>query len=498
MLVENVNLKNNLLDSIKLGVGFNTFTGETRGMPFVFENEPKPIGIEEGQNVIWEIAFIENTEQLFEKLGLNTAVAYKGLFYRGSTKAEWASETSINSKSVYMLVKVSVKNSVQTLPKLLLTENAKNCNDPKKFYQKYGDAFIESIVSGGEFFALYTFKTKTLSEKSELSATIKASCRCFSAAIDFSKAIQNVKSTVNMSIKAWKNGGRGILPTLTPQSIINYGLEFPELVDAAVGSPVLYSYELKDYNVVDKFNIKSEPFLEHSRVKEDYLQIAECQIQSDAGEKYCEGLYPDIEKRYAKISDELKDAAEAIVDDPTILPKCKLQRIKEELNEINYLLDPTWYEGPYGINYLSHEVQFNDASMRGIMRTQLRRLKFRAGAVIDALGEITYEMNDGIEIKTDKHGGPGGGPLTLELGADEYICKIMIAVGHTDFGTHIGRIEITTNKNRLFGAGSGGYNPEIHFVEAPEGYEIFAFCGHNTDMLDALGVAIRQRRAERK
>ena len=162
---------------VQLGIGYNSFTGETRG--FAVEDTNVRSEVLRGQEVLYSIREVENREQLRQHLGVSASASYSGIF-SVSAKAEWSHDTTIDNHYFYLLISVRVKNGAAMLKKYELTKGAKDLliKSPynwKAFYAKYGDMFVHSIVSGGEFHALYEFQTHSREDKDNLKTSAKGS-----------------------------------------------------------------------------------------------------------------------------------------------------------------------------------------------------------------------------------------------------------------------------------------------------------------------------------
>lgn len=241
----------------QLGIGYNTFTGETRGFA-VKESEKISTPSRHGQEVLYSIREIENRDQLRQHLGVSASASYSGIF-SVSTKAEWSHDTTIENRYFYLLVSVNVKNSATLMKNYELTDGAralfaKSPYDWKTFYARYGDAFIHSISTGGEFHALYEFQTKSREEKDKLKISAKGSYGGFKASAEFQKNIETLVANTNVSADLFIRGGEGKLPDpIDPKKIVEASLLFPAAVQMEKGAPVSYQADFRDFRVTEGF-----------------------------------------------------------------------------------------------------------------------------------------------------------------------------------------------------------------------------------------------------
>lgn len=241
----------------RLGVGYNTYSGETRGIAL------KPAGIceqpfEGGQDVEFAIREIEQRDSLRQHLGLSASASYSGLF-SVDAKASWSNDVIIDQRSLYVLILVRVTNAAMLLDRYELSEPAQAMlagrpRDWQAFYRRYGDAFIHSLVSGGEFYALYEFKTASREDKTKIRASIKGGFGGFTSKAKFEESLQQIHSTTEISVTSFVRGGKGKLPNpLDASKLIKAALDFPAAVDPVNGAPVACRAEYRDYDVVEGF-----------------------------------------------------------------------------------------------------------------------------------------------------------------------------------------------------------------------------------------------------
>ncbi|KAG2932173.1 hypothetical protein PC114_g1916 [Phytophthora cactorum] len=132
------------------------------------------------------------------------------------------------------------------------------------------------------------------------------------------------------------------------------------------------------------------------------------------------------------------------------------------------------FGGPHG-----NEFSDQPAAVSGQTITSLT---VRGAARIDGL---TLEVS-APTAQTFTHGGTGGDPYTLKLGAGEYITSMEAHWGKKDDHTRVFYLNFGTSAGNSVSAGT--QTDETGSVTAPDGYQLGGFFGRDGDEIDLLGV----------
>jgi len=209
----------------------------------------------QGQDKWFNLEYIENKHELSKKMEVSASASYLGFF---SVKSKFVNEQNFKRESVYLLVSVLVTNCRAEFKEYKPSEDftkfiAKDPINWNTFLKKYGNEFIFSIATGGEFYALYEFHFESIQDKKELEVQIKSSGWGFKAGGEFKNALDKIDTNVNITCNLYIRGGKGKLPEPKGDKIIEAALQFPEAVDLKYGAPIDYKAETKDYYVVENF-----------------------------------------------------------------------------------------------------------------------------------------------------------------------------------------------------------------------------------------------------
>jgi hypothetical protein len=257
--------------------GYDSFAGRECG----YALEPAPLLVlpasATGQQVDYKIELVSSARDLRRKINVSAEAAFSGFGFDATGRADWAREQAINEFSTYLLLKVIVRNANLRLADFRLNGEAQRLtSEPnwlEPFYRRYGDHFISEYVTGGEFVGLYTFHTRTASEREDLSTKISAAGKMISGSASFGSALSSVDAKTGATLSVLINGGRGkALPQFTPENMLEFVRTFPQMVDPADGFPVRYDSRKLPYDKAIGFPTSVQlPFAENHIVLEELV-----------------------------------------------------------------------------------------------------------------------------------------------------------------------------------------------------------------------------------
>ncbi len=243
-------------DSFALGKGYNSLNGKTLGSIFSVTPQTEQIAAARGQGVSFEFSVIKTAEQLYESLGVSVEVEGNvGPFFSMEGKFDFASKSSFNSQSVFYLLRVSVKNAAYHINQSSVSYNPAvlqllKDGEAERFRRGFGDAYIEGIITGGEFFTLYEFVCSDATSHTEVKAALEISAGTFVSGVDMKASFQNtidkVSKKSSLKIKTYMQGGIGVVLSNDINRIIDTAQNFPATVQGEGSVPyqvITASYE---------------------------------------------------------------------------------------------------------------------------------------------------------------------------------------------------------------------------------------------------------------
>jgi hypothetical protein len=234
------------------GLGFNSLTGKIRGDALV-PGQAKEIKGVEGQTIRYYLSKVESVEELHTQLGLSAEVNAQFGLFGASAKFDFAQTSSFNSYSVFMVARVEVINAFRQLdgPRLDPPAEAllKPGGDQDRFAEQFGDSFIISMQTGGEFCAVMEFRTTSKSDQQSISASLEGSYGlAFDADVSFSHKMRSVAEHRFMKVSMYQAGGTD---TTTTNNIEQALAKIKTFAASVETKPVPYSALIIDYRTLD-------------------------------------------------------------------------------------------------------------------------------------------------------------------------------------------------------------------------------------------------------
>jgi hypothetical protein len=361
----------------------------------------------------------------------------------------------------------------------------------KKFFRNYGDSFLSSVTTGGEYYAVYTFYTQTKTEQASLVNEMKAKGVWSTVKVDASlqvKLDQFVSTTTtrvsfNQAVSGLQN------PKLPkPEEIIPYALDYPS---KPLDAPAIIGFETLGYEqVLDNFQpiAKNRVYFVGVRtdggLTKDLVKLQQLLNQCT----WIRGVY----QFYGGYTDQKLDSVSADA-------KLDIEKIDEQI--VAFEEDPTQtFRRPdlralgFGTPALEYSVgkspswgggggdPFDDVNIRTAIqeKTWLSALQLRTGAVVDRLMS-TYE-SEGAPPRRTSHGG-GGGDLgsELKLLPGQFVVKVSGRAGKL-----VDRLDIEITDGRHCAGGRTGGDPFDWSV--PAGSFVLGFAGRSGAKLDQIAA----------
>ena len=252
---------------MELGRGVDTLSGDVRG---VCVTRTPPSDVQGGQRVKLTIERIESKEELRKAMDLNAQASLSGV---GDAKVDYFKSREFNRYSFYLLVSASVRNSQQVMDagSVALTEEAEillGAGQIERFRERCGDVFLNGQISGGEYFAIYEFKTSSSNEREKLDSEVKGSYGVFSASAAFKNSLERISEMATTNITVHRTGDDGSPISREADAILEYASNFPQVISHPEKA-VIYRALVLDYRTLDLPG-DAETFLE-TRPYEDEI-----------------------------------------------------------------------------------------------------------------------------------------------------------------------------------------------------------------------------------
>jgi hypothetical protein len=259
----------NLTEGMRFGVGIDEQTEEARGSPIEYDGISDAEG---GQIVHAEIRMIESQESLMESLNLSVSASVRYGTFSGDAKFSLAQSHSVNRYSLYLLLTADVRNPARHMVRPRLSDEAMRIyrNDPETFRAIYGDAYIDEIYSGGDFYGLFVFESIDEHSLTDIKASLHASIGTFVAGgeldASFKIAVEEAKKKSSMQIKVLVSGGAGLE---NPTDLEGLKALYANFNQKVLERPIDYKASVKEFRYLP---LPEGPTWAESAVRRDTIE----------------------------------------------------------------------------------------------------------------------------------------------------------------------------------------------------------------------------------
>ncbi|MGS1079942.1 PASTA domain-containing protein [Pseudoxanthomonas beigongshangi] len=239
--------------ALQLGRGIDTTTGTPLGVaiqPEAGQVDPH----NSGQTVSYDVTIIETSEELEESLGLSIGAEMRYGLFSASGKFEMSEKTQYKSFATYLLAKCEVRNPpVGMYDPKGKPAAADIVNIEDRFRRAYGDAFVRSALTGGEFYIIIEIVHTDTNVQKSMAASLQAEYNGFlvSGGVDFnlSEDMRHRMSSAQTRIIQYQASGSGVTCSLVNDvaGALNRLKAFPQI---ALDNPVAIQVELASYDTI--------------------------------------------------------------------------------------------------------------------------------------------------------------------------------------------------------------------------------------------------------
>jgi hypothetical protein len=479
-----------------LGVGYNSVGGDLRSAAVSVDTVAGGANSQVSVQVCKGVVELSQALQIKQSLSAEYAEIFKA-----DEKMEFVRKQNATSETISIVVYARHESRVVTAknPKLIADPMPKTA---EAFATGYGDSFVSSLVSGGEYYAVYTFYTETVEKQEELRLELQGKGIVSGLEIGggFEMAIDNFTKT---SKTAWQFDQQisGIENPSLPnrKDMIDFAIKFPK---TEPDSPVVISFTTTPYEKVPSFPLDFTAIAANRSyfvggslsggLTASLLELVSLLNKID----WLKGIYECYGYEGDTKLDELAGQAEAELDairkqfeeyqnyparrfDKPPLPSLKkgipvLAFSKGATSLIGRKDGGGPFDYPGGTEEALHS------------QRRLAWVKLRAGADLDRI-ELRYHDIHG-EGPLLSYGGTGGTDSNaVTLDHDEFIVGGLVRV--SDDG-QLHRINLTTNRNGTIAA--GGHDGHEVNLQVPQNVIVLGFQGRCGAKVDALQLVYAQ------
>ena len=216
-----------------LGLGYNSFKREQQSNCVDgFINGPRPSTFKTS----YHLSLIKSSAQLQEEMKADASASADMFGWSAKASAAYSSQHSSDTNTEYLLLKVrSVATPNITLhrPKLVVELKDQSPAALQQFFNDCGDEYVRAVDFGGEFVALWRYKSDKVEDRNAFEAAFSVSGPSVSVDVDYAQKMQSFKSHMSLALDFDNVGGSGAPTDNSVDAIIKYSLEFPRSLNAS-------------------------------------------------------------------------------------------------------------------------------------------------------------------------------------------------------------------------------------------------------------------------
>ena len=222
-----------------IGQGYNSDTGQNVGTALevgsIFEDASA-----DAQAASTEFELAQTQDSVLETLGVSASADARVGLFAGGAKMSFSQQHSVNSSSTYIAGRSFVQNAVRHGKGFHLTEEAKAllaAQDMDGFKRAFGDRFVRSLFTGGEFCIIARITSVSDEQQSKLSTSLHGHYTGLVTDVEFQAALETANKETHgqsdVTVKMFQSGGQGSQLSFTGQeatAIIARFKALPEFV----------------------------------------------------------------------------------------------------------------------------------------------------------------------------------------------------------------------------------------------------------------------------
>ncbi len=243
-------------DGQEIGQGYNSETRESVGTGLNVANISEDPAAN-GQEVTTIFESVSSQDSLMETLGISASVDVRYGLFSGGAKFDFAQSHAVNSFSSFIAGRSTVHNAMRHGNGFKLNDDAAALVTAQRmddFKTAFGDMFVRSLKTGGEFDVVARITSVSEEHQSKLAASLHAEYNgliasgSFQAA--FNQAMSETNSRTEVTVFMSQAGGIGGQTSFTgpdATKILQRLSDFPASVH---DHPVGFEVELASYNTI--------------------------------------------------------------------------------------------------------------------------------------------------------------------------------------------------------------------------------------------------------
>jgi len=243
-------------DGQEIGQGYNTETRESLGTGLIVANIAEDPAAS-GQQVTTIFESVTSQEGLMESLGISASADVRYGLFSGGAKFDFAQEHAVNSFSSFIAGRCNVQNAVRHGHGFSLTSDASALVTALRmadFKTAFGDMFVRSLKTGGEFDVVARITSVSEEHQSGLSASLHAEYNGLVASgsfeASFNQAMKETDNRTEVTVFMSQAGGIGGQASFTGPDATKILQRLSDFPGSVHDHPVGFEVELATYDTI--------------------------------------------------------------------------------------------------------------------------------------------------------------------------------------------------------------------------------------------------------
>lgn len=248
-----------ITSSVDLGVGFNSLLNRVGTSSVLKKGVIKPSKKDLGQDLKYNKFVSTSVEELQTSIDVSASASVSGIWGKVSGRTEFFQSVGKKRSYTYLTVRTRVLNTEIRMgieaPQISdFTDDVREYLEGKHprdaFYRTYGDCYVHSYQTGGDFMAVMEFQTEDQNSQREVKADLNVAANAWGQDINvsanFKNSIQSASKSSTMRILVYRAGGAEEVPDV--DKLVDAARRFPDTVNPDKrGKPVIISVNVNDY-----------------------------------------------------------------------------------------------------------------------------------------------------------------------------------------------------------------------------------------------------------
>ena len=263
----------------EIGQGFNFDSRENVGTGLSVPNISEDPNVN-GQIVRTFFSSVTTQESLMESLGVSVSADARYGLFSGGAKVDFAQSHSVNSFSSCIVGRCEVHNATRHGHGFRLTPEAEalvTAGRQKEFKTAFGDMFVRSLKTGGEFYVVARITSVSEQEQSKLAASLHAEYNGLTASgsfkASFNAAMEKTNNRSEVTVFMSQAGGIGSQTSFTGTEAVKILERLSAFPQSVLEHPVGYEAELATYDTIPI------PVLTPEETEDRNIVLADCLVQ---------------------------------------------------------------------------------------------------------------------------------------------------------------------------------------------------------------------------